>query len=736
MFPFQSARTDHRSVAYTNLVTNQSYNVGESIEEHHINQLSSNVSDTDGNDSHDSTVRNSMTSPHLKDDLPKTYTGPAVEGWPTAPRKLRGFSVQLLIGDTLLILLPVAFLALGISAWQLNGKELSSNGQAVERAMSLGPTIYPLAFAAISGRCLRSIAVRLAERGTTLLMLERLLGSQSLVSAIGTAWSLRSANSISICLLLLWALSPLGGQSSLRLLHQTNSTVSENGTIYYSNPVAPIDIEEAGNWLPIVSTVLTASLAASVEDRARSVDSWNHPRVPRLDTIEQKAVTDALEETWIDVDSSKNQTYSSWTGINVQGLRQTTHAAFQVKHNYMYLDCPPPSIDTPENTLDGLYASNMAVFPRLARTEANQSASDTLTNVSIAGSTVSEVSSQSFFLRAAKLTNSTDGTPNMTTPWFFLDREPISFLFGLHISGRQNANTNLPMESLFVMYTCSLHIITVDVQIVCRSGDCSVTRLRRIPNESASSLEAACETGPFHRIGCMTNATNTVFQFLRYLPTSVASLFSHYKDQATTNGAFTRWLMGSDDPFGALKLLSLATITDRERINRLTTMLNTYFQGCSWGYQVTRAALYDKPDYPWAGERDSRSPDRWISASDAIFSDLVPVYRADVGWIMSLLLISLILLMLGIVNLAHSLTTIAPDIFYYASSLARENPYTNTPDGGTALSGSERSRLLKNMKLQVADVSPESQYGYVAVKSVESQEDFLPSRLRKDRMYW
>lgn len=38
--------------------------------------------------------------------------------------------------------------------------------------MSLGPTIYPLAFAAIGSRCLRNIAVRLAEHGTTILVCE------------------------------------------------------------------------------------------------------------------------------------------------------------------------------------------------------------------------------------------------------------------------------------------------------------------------------------------------------------------------------------------------------------------------------------------------------------------------------------------------------------------------------------------------------------------------------------
>lgn len=108
MLPFRSIRTEHQTVAYTNLVSNQSDDVVESNEEHHDDRLSG--SDTCGNDSHDNTVRNSTSSHNLKEEVLKTYTGPAVKGWPTAPRQLRGFSVQLLIGDTILILLPIAFL--------------------------------------------------------------------------------------------------------------------------------------------------------------------------------------------------------------------------------------------------------------------------------------------------------------------------------------------------------------------------------------------------------------------------------------------------------------------------------------------------------------------------------------------------------------------------------------------------------------------------------------------------
>lgn len=114
----------------------------------------------------------------------------------------------------------------------------------------------------------------------------------------------------------------------------------------------------------------------------------------------------------------------------------------------------------------------------------------------------------------------------------------------------------------------------------------------------------------------------------------------------------------------------------------------------------------------------------------------MPVYNANVGWIVSLILITTVLLLLRIANVIVSFMTLAPDLFYYASSLARENPYTNTPEGGTSIDGGERSRLFKKMRIQVADVIPDNEVGYLVLKSVGEGEDLQTGRLRKNRLYW
>ena len=58
--------------------------------------------------------------------------------------------------------------ALAALAYHLDGEELSNFGRKVQEASLLGPTVYPLAFAALAGRSLKKIALWRAQEGTTL----------------------------------------------------------------------------------------------------------------------------------------------------------------------------------------------------------------------------------------------------------------------------------------------------------------------------------------------------------------------------------------------------------------------------------------------------------------------------------------------------------------------------------------------------------------------------------------
>lgn len=67
--------------------------------------------------------------------------------------------------------------------------------------------------------------------------------------------------------------------------------------------------------------------------------------------------------------------------------------------------------------------------------------------------------------------------------------------------------------------------------------------------------------------------------------------------------------------------------------------------------------------------------------------------------------------------------TLAPDIFGYVSSLTRDNPHLNLPEGGFTMSGLERARTLRKVKARIADVADENGVGKVGLRYAGPADD-------------
>lgn len=113
------------------------------------------------------------------------------------------------------------------------------------------------------GRCSKYLGLFLAERGTTLGRLEQLVGSTSVFAALERQISLRRFSVVGYVLTIIWLLSPLGGQSALRLMGEEWDSVLSNGTVQYLNPD---------------TVVLTSMMGASAINSDRSV---GYPRIQR-----------------------------------------------------------------------------------------------------------------------------------------------------------------------------------------------------------------------------------------------------------------------------------------------------------------------------------------------------------------------------------------------------------------------------------------------------------------------
>src|SRR5271170_4324007 len=83
------------------------------------------------------------------------------------------------------------------------------------------------------GRTIRAVVVWIAERGGKIFLLEQLLGSDTLFDSLMTLGMLRAFNYVSLILISLWCFSPLGSQSTLRVLSIGPQSATGTSSIFY-----------------------------------------------------------------------------------------------------------------------------------------------------------------------------------------------------------------------------------------------------------------------------------------------------------------------------------------------------------------------------------------------------------------------------------------------------------------------------------------------------------------------
>src|SRR5258708_811896 len=103
-------------------------------------------------------------------------------------------------------------------------------------------------------------------------------------SAIERVIQLRRYSIVGAAVTVLWLLSPLGGQSSLRVLDITSSDVTSQGHIKYYNTTTSLgyswtffgSADSLGYGSPVIAALLETSLLAPITATKSPVDSWNN----------------------------------------------------------------------------------------------------------------------------------------------------------------------------------------------------------------------------------------------------------------------------------------------------------------------------------------------------------------------------------------------------------------------------------------------------------------------------
>lgn len=562
-------------------------------------------------------------------------------------------------------------------------------------------TIFTVVFILIITIVVRRLALYKAQEGATVAKLEQLQASISLPGTLKAIWSLRAFTSrTSAILLMIWGWFYLGSQATTSEYEYRNSDAfwnvpiaffsPEKSSLFFSNhsraSVSQIQLSNINSMYNIFS--LDSSGDASTPAPADLNGAVKLPYV-RADGTPYVGANMLHRDRhgYYDVSHSSQMTYASSLGTNIYYLINNNEVS-----NGVYV-----------NGLEGDFTYNTTFFNvSCSETEArNASAfpSGTLDYTQI----------------------SINATKNASTSPIGPGDPPAGF----DIWARPNATS-------YVLHTfCHLDLITVEVKAGCTAAKCSAKKMRIAPG-----------TVPINRtVFDNTNFTSLFFNSLLFANGPPRGYSLQGEDTA---GSIVETIMDSFDylitaadgiPVG-YDFAFGKSIDDSAQSLAMTTMINTYYD---ISLDPTQGTINDDNVYngPLADvlTGNVRSKD-WITGhmKGAAFE---PQYRLSIPWVIVDLISCQILLLAATLAMWLRKRTLAPDIFGYVSSLTRDNPHVNLPDSGSTLSGLERARMLKNVRVKIADVAGEDGVGRVGLRYAGLAADLnvQMAHLKKDRQY-
>jgi hypothetical protein len=509
-------------------------------------------------------------------------------------------------------------------------------------------------------------------------VLEQLLGSQSLAGTFAWLIELRYMHVVGIAMIGIWVLSPLGGQSALRLVSIEDTEIRSNQTVSY----AMLNTNN-GSWLqgtdamesqPAMTAYYSAALLGADRNSDEPTDIWGNPKVPLMESISYAG------DGWTSVANNFSTLYSSLIGVRLQGLCKDCNMDFSIESSYTNLNCHNVAHQIPINeTMAYLGTPYHGWLPATPTTPFSGLSLQVNANMSI-----------SSFLG----TNHIFAGP--PTP------EEVSTI--LYVATGLYANKRAAS-----VYNCTMETSRVESQVYCAQGSCRITRMR----------PSRIDTRPRN----WTLFHNNSLELLRLLPFfSFAAGYTYWAQASPTDN----FLFGDVAPFNFTEQHDWNKVAEQDISRRLTRAFNALRQVTMAPYSITNGntfmALQCGPNTPMSSLRDVVADCGNMNFTIAAVSRNAPVYKASRTWIGLLLLTSVVMLLLGVLTIVLHFVTSVPDVLGFVSSLTRDNPYVNIPPGGSTLDGAMRARALRDLKVRLEDVRPHNEVGYFALRSVVENE--------------
>ncbi|KAF4839349.1 hypothetical protein CGCSCA4_v011325 [Colletotrichum siamense] len=600
-----------------------------------------------------------------------------------------------LLLDTLLTLPAVAFISYAFLVLVNNGRPIDQSPIPLLRTAAIySPTLFPIAFSAVAASFLKAAAAWRLEQGISVLSLEYLLNCRTVFSAFTTPISLRAANRLTPLLIILWALSPLGGQAALRVMEMVPSTATEPwlfqnlefmSAFRHSGPQSSAGF----SLLPSIQSAFVTALGTPADTKAEPQDLFGNIKIPMVEAFEvlhQKQDDYKKDDDgWFHLDSKSaiSPVWSSIAGIPVAalgGLSSKANYSFAFETSYMYADC---SVHRGASMNFTEWASYRQEGP--GRYSTNRT-----------------------------LVVSTKRPPSP------FDQNPLELVFTSYAS-TQELTTNA---------SCILRTTYVEVDVGCHGTICGARHVRPLQKPDNMTVRTVLNNmapGGQPRYG-------TAGLFDGYMNTFVRSGLSLWDLQEGRQlkpfaSALETYFTEPDSPYSAAGISSwdgtdIYPIGDRVFSQRFSQLLNTFWLASVASYNIT-------------GNFHFQSSDRTSLPGPIITQNITGartpnylVMRVNDGWMLTLFVASTAMLISGVIAAVLGSMRRGPDVLDHPTFFSRDSPYVNVLPcySGSVEDASEQVRRTRDMRVCIGDVSPTEEKGHLAFGTVN---EAIPLGLQK-----
>lgn len=538
-------------------------------------------------------------------------------------------------------------------------------------------TVFPIVFAAVMGHTTRIFATWKLQKGAHLGTVELLLGSSTFFSTFRTPWMMRSANWLSLVLILIWVLSPLGGQSSLHILRISTKAIQGNAKMLYFDATQTSLLNEGADFkgvLPTLNAVYLTSLLAGPEVKNSTMDLWSNVKIPTISRLHVNV------SGWAPVQAA-NASYNSLVGIPITGLPKDGNSTFNLETSYFDLDC--------FNLTEGKPVPLQAPAPGF-----HGHSTDIITGNGTQwfGSNGSSQCDDSCLLSYSFSMNQYSPQPygdptvygNTTSNGVINDSNPI-LLFQSRYWEAEEASSSIAQ--------CHIAQVYVEAAVECRTEvtsehNCSVTAVRDSQNPHPPS----------------NRPQMLFFAFMSEFGGSLATVSA--EGHEASNTPTEQFLYNPDTPLIVSQFdIPLFKLPLDVFTQRLQQVLNTYYLA-----SINPASF--------SGQFED-TPAKNLTTTASVMQ-LRDIYVCNWGWLFLYVLAVVVMFLAAVVGVILSHLTVNPDVLGYASTMTRDNAWVKLPGGvaGTTLDGLERTRLLRHLEVRFGDVrSHDGEAGHLALSS-------------------